>query len=84
MNKDSPNIWSARSKYDCRVMYIEGVEFFMCRYYASLFQPEHRSIHRTNQRLSAMPLITKRLNNSIECSVGRKGDRQATKSHMEF
>jgi hypothetical protein len=82
--KDSPNKWSARSKYDCRVMYTEGVEFYMCRYYAILFQPEHRAIHRTNQRLSAMPVITKILNNSKQCSMGWKDDRQATKSHMEF
>ena len=44
-------------------MYTEGVEFYMCRYYASLFQPEHRAIHSTNQRLSAMLVITKILNN---------------------
>ena len=59
-------------------MYTEGVEFYMCRYYAILFQPEHRAIHRTNQRLSAMPVITKILNNSKQCAMGWKDDRQAT------
>ena len=86
-NKDSPNIWSPRSQFDCRIVFIRADRHGNGISHVSILggsiSPEHLVIHRQKQRVSTMSSTTKRLKDYKMFNAWQ--ERQpATKSHMDF